>query len=797
MRPRIPRSAFLIGSTLALVAAARSSFGWISRRGLPQTQGAIRLPFVGADVEIVRDRWGVPHVYAHSDDDLLFAQGFVHAQDRSFQLDLNRRAATGRLSEVFGPLTLPVDRFFRRVNLQDVAEAELRLLDAESSRALQAYCRGVNAALELQAGRWPVEFTLLRTEPEPWTPRDCLVWAKFLAFTLSPNIETELLRARLVERVGPDVAARLEPQYPAGGPVTVPPGACYGGSIDFAAAYRAVAPFAVSGGGSNAWAVDGTRTASGLPLLANDPHLPPQLPSLWYTVDLHGDRLHVAGASLPGLPGVMLGHNDRIAWGVTALMGDVQDLYVERLHPDNPRQYLYRGEWLPAMARVETIRVRGRRQPVREDVLVTHHGPIVSPALGADLPPMALRSALLEPGEAALAGLRLMRAENWDEFRAALERFPAPALNYVYADADGNVGYQLAGRIPQRARGSGLVPACGWTGEEEWSGFIPFDELPSALNPPTHTVATANNCPADGMYPYYLGHEFCDRYRVERILDLLDAYERHDVATFGAIQTDVFSRAGVELARQLGGVVPPNDAAERALGLLRTWDGQVRADSAAATVYEVLRLRLLRNAVSPVLGDLTDAYLGLGLHALSPTNSYAFRSTSFLLDLVQRADPDWLPGVRTDWPDLLARSLAEAADEIRRLLGPHPEKWQWGRLHRARLTHPLGRIGPVGRIFNLGPVEVDGDVDTVCQFARNAADGWAATGWLPSCRLVVDLADFDRSVVVNSTGQSGQPASPHYADQFHLWAAGQSHPLLWTRARVQEAAEAVLVLRRG
>ena len=632
---------------LAVVGGAALAYRYLVRRSLPKCRGDVCPGGLEQDVEVIRDRWGVPHVYASSAHDLFYAQGYVHAQDRLWQMELQRRVASGTFAEVAGKTGLQTDRFFRRVGLRRAAECELAQLDDEARLAIEAYVEGINAFVSGHLGRLPVEFALLRYVPERWTVLDVLTWGKLLGWALSCNWETELLRASLIDRLGAEGAAALEPSYPDGHPIAAAPGQDHYGVDGFALAQfqeaRRFLGAIPAEAASNAWAVDGAKSATGLPLLANDPHLPPQLPGLWYEVHLVGAGFDVAGASVPGVPGVVIGHNQRIAWGVTMSLADSQDLYVEQLNPANPLEYEYQGRWEAARLVREVIRVKGRRSPVVEDVVITRHGPVLSPALPGQRRTLALRSATLDPSQPG-AILDLNRAGNWDEFRAALARWGVASLSFVYADVEGNIGYQLAGRHPIRARGDGLAPAPGWTGEHEWLGYLPFEELPSVLNPQSHYVVTANNKIVPDDYPHVIGREWAEGFRARRICDLLEGRQRHDVSSFQAMQRDLLSLAARELVRHLLRTPPEDELSARALEMVRAWDCRIAADSSPAALYEVWRHYLLRNVFGPKLGEQVDRYLGLGHESLIRTHVYQIRVSSHLLKLLQERPADWFVG---------------------------------------------------------------------------------------------------------------------------------------------------------
>jgi len=516
---------------------------WLIYRPLPGINGTVRVKGLRDRVEVIRDRWGIPHIYAGNEEDLFFAQGYVHAQDRLWQMEVHRRLASGTLAEILGGIALEADRFSRIIGFRRAAQADLALLDEETRRYLEAYSRGVNAFIETHRSRLPLEFTLLRHKPAPWTPLDTAAFAKFMGWALSCNWESELLRASLIEILGPERAAELEPPYPESNPIIIQSSKFKAQSSNISTGInrqdvattlsglskvqRKVACFSSSGGtgeGSNNWVINGARSVTGKPLLANDPHLSPMMPSIWYENHLVGGDFAVTGASMPGIPGVVLGHNHRIAWGATNAYPDVQDLYLERLRTTSSGcpEYEFRGKWERAQVVREEIKVRGRREPVVEEVVITRHGPIISGLLTGEAPPLALRWVGHQPSP-MLQSLRFNRARNWEEFVASLRSWSVPAQNMVYADVEGNIGYYMAGQVPIRAKGLGLVPVPGWTGEYEWTGYIPFEELPQAYNPPTGYIASANNKIVGEDYPYFLTLEPLPGYRARRIVDLIEA----------------------------------------------------------------------------------------------------------------------------------------------------------------------------------------------------------------------------------------------------------------------------------
>jgi penicillin amidase len=790
------RSIGIMLALLLVLGSLLASGGYLYlQQRYPTYDGLITVPGLSTQVQVYRDRWGVPHIYAPDADDLFFAQGYVHAQDRLWQMEFQRRAGHGRLAEVLGESALGSDRFFRTLGLDRAAAKDWASLDETACAALQAYTAGVNAFLKSHRHRLPVEFVLLQYEPAPWEPLDSLVWGKMMAWNQGFNWPVELLRARLVDALGQDRATDLAPPYPDDAPLILP-----AGLSDYADLADAVLPDLLAGLslgsepglGSNSWVVDGTLSASGQPLLANDPHLPLGLPSLWYEIGLHGDGYDVVGFSLPGVPAVVIGHNAQIAWGLTNALVDTQDLYLERLNPTDPQQYEYQGQWLALEVIHEQILVKDRSEPVTLQVRLTHHGPLLNEVLGGLKAPVALRWTGFDGSSLFQAVLHLNRAHDWASFRAALADWAAPPENFVYADVKGNIGYQLAGWVPIRAEGQGAVPAPGWTGDYEWLSDVPFDELPHTLNPPDHFIVTANNKIVRDDYPHFLSSEWAAPYRARRIVDLLSATDAHTPESFRAIQADVFARPAQTLTPYLLALEPQDWLQERVVrDLLRDWDHQLTAGSGAAAVYQVFYRQLVEAVFADELGaSLFHDYLNYGdVHHPA------------LERILTEADNPWFDDVTTPererCDDVMKRAFAAALDELGRHHGDLHTNWHWGDLHPITFVHqPLGEsdIAPLERLVNRGPYPASGSPFTInAQTFSFTAPFDVIQG--PTCRQIVDLSDLDNSRSQVSTGQSGQPFHRHYADQIRPWLAVEPHPMLWARQVVEKAHVALLILQ--
>jgi penicillin amidase len=809
-----------IGATAGIVlgtAAGLAGIGTIAalRRSLSRTSGTLVLPGLDHAVQVLRDRWGVPHIYARSNADLFMAQGYVHAQDRLWQMELQRRTGYGQLAEIFGAVAVDSDRFLRIMGFGRVARREAELLAGETRVAIDAYVRGINASIAQQAGRLPIEFTILRLRPRPWEPADVLVFGKIMALNLSENWTDEILRARIVAAVGAERATALEPNYPDEHPLIVPHGVQYRPDIgaDALRGAAAAAPFVGeigAGQGSNSWVVGGMRSFSGKPLLANDPHLALRAPSLWYENHLSGGDYHVTGASIPGSPGVIIGHNERIAWGMTNGMTDVQDLYIEKFDPADPTRYEFQGQWLRAEVVREEIAVRGRREPVVEEVRVTRHGPVITPLIptsdqrpttdpslsndggrreaGPSSQPeaLALRWTALEPTRTTTSILALNRATDWDSFRAALADWTAPAQNFVYADVEGHIGYALGGDIPIRAKGDGRLPVPGWMGEYEWTGIIPHAELPHTLDPDVGFIATANNRIAGDDYPYPLLAEWLSGYRVARIRELIEQTARHDASSFARIQGDQLSLPGLELVALAGRLPATSVTAQHAREALAAWDGELTAESVGGTIYARLRANLLAVAHADIAEPLR-MIAGLGALASLPSEEYSIRSLPQLLRRLAKRDDAWLPDGRP-WDDLLSAVWETTVGELRAEYGDDVRLWIYGRDHTLTFRHPLGVVPALAKLLNRGPFPTGGDIDTVRMGYLPRVFAGPPFYVAPSYRQICDTADWDRSQSIHPPGQSGQPASRHYADLLQPWLRMQYHPMLWSRARVEAAA---------
>jgi penicillin amidase len=767
---------------------------------LPQVEGEIKLAGLRDPVDVLWDRWGVPHIYARNTHDLYFAQGYVTASDRLWQMELALRLATGRLAEVFSELAVPIDRFVRTVGWNRAGARLAEQWDDLSWEMSESFSAGARAWIDHMPAR-PVEYEVL--ELDPWFPegREATEMGAsagvYMSWILSTNWDAELLRLLVADRVGWDAMATLFPGLPTE-PAVVAAGKDSGpGGRRAALDLLRQASLFPKGQGSNNWVVAGRRTATGMPLLANDPHLIAQLPSVWYEVHLNAPGIDVRGVALPFAPGVVIGHNQRIAWGFTNVGGDTQDLYLERLNEDGSAA-LYNGIWEPVTIHHEQIAVRGRSEHEVLEVRETRHGPILnSYMIGIGLPQVvpfgfeetyALRFVGFEEGIRLSTFHKLDTAANFEEFRAAAFEWACPGQNLIYGDVDGNIGYQCTGWHPIRRKGDGTVPVPGWTDEYEWDGYVPPEEMPWAYNPDEGFLVTANNKPHDDSYPFLLGRDFLPPYRARRITQLITETEKHDVETFASIQQDTVSLPAKEIVPRLLELEPADDRQKQALALLAEWDHDLAAESAAASLYEVWCCRIAELVLRPKLGDeLFQHFHG----KRQWTNSFQYQ---VLANLLAFPTATWFGEEgRAGRDAVLSRALDGALDELSAALGEDMSGWQWGSIHKVRFAGQLTIIPDLAELLTGGEAPLGGDEQTVLQALFEPGTSYDAVV-IPSWRQIIDLGDLDRSVGTNTLGQSGNPASPHFNDLFPLWSTGRHHGLPFTRAAVEAATESTLTL---
>jgi len=798
----------LIGLLIIVVIAGLVAWRTVSAPW-PKTNGELSLPGLHDTVTILRDQRGVPHIYASNSHDLFMAQGFVHAQDRFWQMEFWRRIGAGRLSELFGESQVDTDRFLRTMGIVPAADATWDALDEETQAALQAYADGVNSYISQNKNNLPLEFKVLgltgvKFTPEPWTPINTITWTTMMSFDLGGNYKSELRRAQLLDRYGKTWMRELTDLDYSDSPTIVPAGIAWDKLGLDAAMASLPKNLLVSGGdgvGSNNWVVAGSHTDTGMPLLANDPHLSMQMPSIWYENGLHCQPVgpdcpyDVVGFSFASAPGVVIGHNQRIAWGVTNVGPDVQDLYVERINPDNPNQYDVNGHWQDMAVRQETISIAGKDKPLVIPVRSTRHGPIINDvAFGTNSDwaygwqPLALQWTALGVNRIPQSILGINRASNWSSFREALHYWDAPSQNFVYADMDGNIGYQMPGIIPIRAQGDGSLPVPGWNDDYSWTGFIPFEELPTAFNPPQGYLITANNRVAGPDYPYFISKKWAPGYRAQRIADLITSKDKLSISDFKQIHGDNANLFARDIIPALAEVPLKRSEVAAMRDKLLRWDTQQNPDSSEAVFFEDFYYHLTPAIYKDELADM----------APDPTSS-----TKQMIDgLIKQPDSHWWDNVQTPeletQNDILAQAMNEAYDDLAKRLGKDDGKWRWGALHTVTFRNQtLGKsgVGVIESIFNRGPFETGGGnaIINATSWGGEEPNPFEVV-WLPSMRMIVDISDLSRSLTINTTGQSGHPYNKHYDDQSASWATIQYRPMLWDKAQVEKQAEGVLTL---
>jgi len=717
-----------------LLAVAIGAFYWFAWRPLPVRSGTIAASLSGPATASF-DAIGVPHIHAGTFEDALFVQGYVTAQDRLFQMDILRRFDAGELAEVFGPATLDNDRESRRLRLRRIAEDAYTTLPAADRAAFAAYARGVNAYIEDHRKSLPIEFTLAGYQPRPWSVVDSLLICLHMFRDLTSTWRDELIKRTMLASGNREMVNFL---FPVRSGAEVQPG-------------------------SNAWALAGPHTASGKPLLSNDMHLAYSVPGIWYMAHLQAPGLDVSGVALPGAPGIIVGHNQRIAWGITNLQFDVQDLYIEKLDERTGR-YLYQGQVEQARPEREIIRVKGQ-SPVEMPVWVTRHGPLF---VGEGNDKMALRWVVAEPGLVQYPVLDIDRAGNWKEFTAALARFPGPGSNFVYADVDGNIGYHAAGKLPKRRGYTGDLPVDGSSGQYDWDGLIPFDELPSSFNPPSGMIVTANQNAFPADYPYPVNGNFATHYRLMQIRNLLAARKGWRAEDLLAVQKDVYSSFDKFIGDQLVAAYEHRNAHSPTLDpivdMLRQWNGQMEKSLAAPFVVS-LAFQHIRTAM------VERAAPGQALAYDFPMSRAALES------LLRRRPSGWF----SDYDEMLLRTLVDAVEEGKRIQGSDVKRWQYGRWLRVRIDHPvIHQVPMIGSYFDIQPIPMSGSSTTPKQTTTHLA---------PSMRMNADLGDWSRSLLNITIGQSGQIFSSHYRDQWEHYYYALSYPMQFDKVDAKSTLE--------
>lgn len=759
---------------------------------LPRTSGSLRVNGPEAAIDIRRDRFGIPHIEATNDADAWFGLGFCQGQDRWFQIETLARLTRGTLAELAGEAVVPLDRLSRRIGFRRSAQEQLPVLDTSYREMAEAFAAGANQGLRRGLHRRPHEFLLLRAKPMTIDAADVLGIGKVQSFLIPSNWDSELTRLKILQEDGIEALLALDPAYPADHPITAPPGGAAGAAIDrLASELELLREIAGDVGGSNNWVIGPERTASGRALLANDPHLSPVLPPHWYLAHLKTPEWEVAGAALAGTPGILIGHNEVAAWGITAGFVDNADLYIEQLGTDET-SVLRDGEYVACDVRRETIHVRGGTSIV-ETVAVTHNGPVIGPALEGEPGAISLKATWLQ-ATPVTGVLGMYRAKNMDDVRALAKHWPLASQNVVFADIEGNIGWQLFGDSPVRGKGSGLVPSPGWDSQTGWTAdFLVGEDLPSLLNPDEGFIATANNKPrTDGGG--YLGADWLDGYRVARIGEALSERDDWDESSTSGLQGDKLSLLWRELQPAIEELSPTSPEAAIGLGLLNGWDGRVAPDSSAACLYELFLAELSRRMVRAKAPRAAKWALGKGFASLLPSTVLGGRRGAQAARLFRKGEEGWFDG---GWAAVADESLAAAVRKLQRRFGDDPTDWTWGRVRPLVLRHSIGRRKPLDRVFNRGPFHLGGDSHTVAAAGTNVLDPTDDPTVIASLRMIVEAGDWEGARFSLPGGQSGNPVSPHYDDLLVSWLEGSGVPIAWAPDAVKASTVARLTLSPG
>jgi penicillin amidase len=771
----------IIGSLFVLLLLVVGIVVFLSyqiRKSFPQTSGVLPVPGLEERVTVSRDEFGVPHIAAGSEHDLTFAMGYVHAQDRLWQMDLSRRAGAGSLSEIFGSSTVPFDRMFRIIGIQRISEEVEKSISPNSRNRLQWYADGVNTFITSHKGKYPAEFDLLRYDPEPWQPLHSIIIGRMMAWELNLAWWTDLTYGAILDKVGQEKMREILPSYPNDVAPIVPSTAWRAmadlGFLRTAESFQEFTGSSGTLGGSNAWVVAPSRSASGKVILANDTHLHLQCPSNWYELDLHAPGYDVSGMSIAGVPGIVAGQNKHIAWGLTNVMADDADFYIEKIDSSDPTRYIYDGESLPIQTREEEILVRGD-SAVSVLIRSTHHGPIVTD-ISTSLKKMqypfvaSMRWTGSEISDQVEAFNAIDRATNWEEFIAGVKQFTGPGQNFVYGDIQGNIGYWCGVKLPIRGTQS-LLPLAGWTKETEWKGFVPFDQLPHLFNPPEGYIATANNKIVDDSYPYHISDLWEPPSRIVRLREVLGKKDLFSVEDFERLQNDMFSYQAKELVPYILAACEDStfkDAGDQFVcEYLRNWNFVFAKTDIATTIFQEFFVKLLENIYKDEMGDEI-------FHDFVILVNVPIRVTT---KLMQEGTSSWFDDVRTERvearDDIIRKSMHEAVAALKQRFGSETKLWRWGDLHTVTLRHPfsLGLPKPLSRLFMIGPFPYGGASTALMSGEYSYNTPFEVTVGA-SFRQIVDFSKPDEARRILPTGQSGQIFHKHFDDQTHLWLNG-------------------------
>lgn len=770
----------------------------MSQTRLPKIDGNVQVKGIEQDVEIIRDEWGVVHIFAQNMYDGLFAQGFAHAQDRLFQMEINRRAARGKLSEIIGKDALDTDRVSRTFGFERVAMQDWDFFSKEEQQIIHAYCAGVNAYIQSDDFQLPIEFKLLKIAPELWEPMDVAAFSRLMISLLSWGWYDEIIRAKLIDTVGAEAAAELNNTYPKENPVTLPKGIEFN-HIDISGKFHALnGPYMPSINGSNAWTISGNKTKTGMPYLCNDPHLALRNPNIWYLNHLDCNDLKVSGVTCPGLPLVQIGHNEAIGWGITLSFTDIESVFVEKFTDDTCTSYMHEGKLKETDILEEKIFIKDADLPHVEKIYNTVHGTVISDIINGNAAKLTLCSMALQPGKALLGWSLLNKAKNWNDFVDGVKCITAPGLNIVYADTAGNIGYYNSGKVPVRTKEEALLPQQGWTGEHDWKSFVPFEQMPHVLNPEKGYVITANHKVEPDDYPYFLGDIYMNGYRANRLEKILNSHTKTEPKDYVAMQMDFYCTPTEKFKTYYKDI--EFDAAElnNYKDMLLQWDGVLNADSLPASFYKVTKWMLIKKVLESAIADksLIDELMGKGSHGqIDPVCSFLGHNTPILFRILDNPDSFWLKNAGGK-EKLLKDGFKSAIDWLKLNYGTNPKKWIWGKLHAIVFPHPFSIKPPMDRVFDIGPIPIGGDTDTPFQTYIMSMDKFGGELSSVSYRQIIDFSNFDNSTVVMPLGNSANIASPYYKNLLEKWLNGESIPMSWTREKVNEYKKHTLKLKK-
>ncbi len=771
----------------------------MSRARLPKLDGKVYLHGLKEEVEIIRDEWGIAHIYAQNKNDLLFGQGYVHAQDRLFQMELNRLVARGRLSQIIGDKGLDTDRVSRTMGYERVAKKDWELFGEEEQQLIIDYCNGINAYIKSEDFKLPVEFTLLKHQPEMWEPMDVASFSRMLISLLTWGWYDEIIRAKLIEAVGPEAAAEMDNTYPKENPVTLTKGIEFN-IPDVSGKFEAMkGPYMPQLSGSNAWTIAGFKSKTGKPYLCNDPHLTLKNPNIWYMNHLHCPEMHASGVSAPALPMVQIGHNDKVAWGITLSYTDLEDVFIEKFTDESCTTYMHEGKLKETVIYEEKIFVKDQQMPHIEKVYETVHGTLISDVSGHSNRKLTLCSMAYKSGTSIRGWFLLNKAKNWNDFVDAIQLITAPGLNIVYADVEGNTGYYNSGKVPVRDRATAAVPQEGWTGEHDWKSFVPFEEMPHALNPEKGYIVTANHKIEPDDFPHFLGDIYMNGYRANRLDKMIQRKEKLEPKDFTEMQMDFHCTPGKLFAAHFQDIQMDTVELQRYVDMLLAWDGNLTADKVEGSLYKVGKHMTVKRLLQASIKDkkLMDDLLGRGFHAIfAPVNTYLGHNTPILLRILDNPDSIWLKNAGGK-EKLLKEGFKDAIDWLKLNYGTRSEKWKWGEVHAIVFPHALGIQPPLDKVFNVGPYPIGGDTDTPFQTFILSHDGFGGELSAPSFRQIIDLSDLDKSTVIMPLGNSGNIASPYYKNQLKDWFVGNHYPMCWSRGQVEKYKKHSLLLKKN